>query len=59
MTLRALSEAGKSTAVALSSSAGPILASYVVLLMAVMAAWIMVVRGVRKNRLTLPVLIWL
>ena len=61
VTLRALGEAGKSTAVALSSSAGPILASYVLLLVVVTAAWIMVVRSVsgRKSRLTLPVLVWL
>ncbi len=61
VTLRALSEVGRSTAAALSSSAGPILAAYVLMLVVVTAAWIMVVRGVsgRKNRITLPVLVWL
>lgn len=61
VTLGALGEAGRSTAAALSSSAGSILAAYVLMLVAVMAAWVMVVRGVsgRKNRITLPVLVWL
>jgi len=61
VTLRALGEAGRSTAAVLSSSAGPILASYVLMLVVVMAAWIMVVRSVsgRGNRITLPVLVWL
>jgi len=56
VTLRALGEAGRSTAAVLSSSAGPILASYVLMLVVVMAAWIMVVRSVsgRGNRITLP-----
>ena len=61
VTLGAWGEAGRSIAAALSSSAGTILAIYALMLVAVTAAWIMVVRSVsgRKNRITLPVLVWL
>lgn len=61
VTLGAWGQAGRSIAAALSSSAGSILTAYVFMLVVVMATWVMVVRSVsgRKNRLTLPVLVWL
>jgi len=60
VTLRALNEAGQSVVGALSPSAGPILAGYVLMLVAVVAAWATVMRAVsgRQNTMTLPVLVF-
>jgi len=61
VTLHALNEAGQSVIGALSPSAGPILASYTLILVVVVLAWTALVRGVsgRWNTTTLPVLVWL
>jgi anti-sigma factor RsiW len=60
VTLHALNEAGQSIIGALSPSAGPILAGYVLMLVVVVAAWATVMRAVsgRQNTVTLPVLIF-
>lgn len=60
VTLRALNEAGQSIIGALSPSAGPILAGYVLMLVVVVAAWATVMRAVsgRQNTMTLPVLVF-
>ena len=60
VTLHALNEAGQSIIGALSPSAGPILAGYVLMLVVVVAAWATVMRAVsgRQNTMTLPVLVF-
>ena len=61
VTLHALNEAGQSVISALSPSAGPILASYTLILAAVALAWTALMRGIsgRWNTTTLPALVWL
>ena len=61
VTLHALNEAGQSVIGVLSPSAGPILASYTLILAAVALAWTALVRGIsgRWNTTTLPALVWL
>ncbi len=58
LALRALGEAGESVAGLLASSGGPILAAYTIALIAIVAAWIWIMRSVsrRGNRITLSIL---
>jgi hypothetical protein len=61
VTLHALGESAFSVVDVLTSSGGPILAGYVLVLVVVIAAWVSVMRGAFKrwNGTMLPVLAWL
>jgi predicted anti-sigma-YlaC factor YlaD len=61
VTLHALGETVFSVLNVLTSSGGPILAAYMLVLIVVAAVWVSVMRGAFKrwNRTTLPVLVWL
>jgi predicted anti-sigma-YlaC factor YlaD len=61
VTLRAVGEASESILSVLAHSGRPILAGYILMLVAITVAWITVMRSAsgRQNTTTLPVLIWL